>query len=531
MKKTLFLLALACCIPTEGYSQGFMKKLKQKVENAVGISESTETAEDAAQTSGSDDRNGNDDGKQAQRPTPVDKLQKRRTATASWDETVSPSKASSIETLLKELPSLPSVDEMVTPNAAAREAYYRKIVAVNLRVGELDKQYSCSDEEMVAFREEMYASTAKKLGITEAELRSLEDDKTTEAEKERITQKIVNNTIGDISSLEAMGADLEKREAAKGGELSDEEKMAFIAEHSNDMENLGQLMEKTSALASSQPGGDDTELEQRLAALMEQQTSSPSNPAINYNKILGKNADDIKRLYARLCETDDPAEIDRIYAETDRLTNQARRSAAETWRKHLAGQLELNKSLYPQTMSLQTDMVKSGMIPACAEKRASLNIVTICANLLDEAYREFPEPDISPVCTEEVMKFPKNERLMYSESGYSTSVDGFLSGSAIWVIDETDGTEYVYEGGKKRPMDAKAMQTIKQQQKAREDYEPPYGNWTSQSGKRTVSYTRDGALTLHNGITYYPSAVRKEGNQLIWIQVSGATVEKCTYKL
>ncbi|WP_289395654.1 histidine kinase dimerization/phospho-acceptor domain-containing protein, partial [Parabacteroides goldsteinii] len=41
MKKTLFLLALACCLPTAGHSQGFMKKLKQKVENAVGISEST----------------------------------------------------------------------------------------------------------------------------------------------------------------------------------------------------------------------------------------------------------------------------------------------------------------------------------------------------------------------------------------------------------------------------------------------------------------------------------------------------------
>lgn len=529
MKKTLFLLVLACCIPTEGYSQGFMKKLKQKMENAVGISESTGTAEEAAQASGND--GSNDDGKQTQRPTPSDKLQKRRTATASWDETVSPSKASSIEALLKELPALPSVDEMVTPNASAREAYYRKIVAINLRVQELDKQYTCSDEEMVAFREEMYASAAKKLGITEAELRALENDMTSEAEKERITQKIVNYTIGDISGLEAMGADLEKREAAKGGKLSDEETMAFLAEHSNDMESLGQLMEKTSALSDSQAGGGDAELDQRLFELMEKQANGSGTPAIDYDKILGKNAGNIKKLYASLYETDDPAEIDRIYTEADRLTNQARRSAAETWRKHLAEELELNKSLYPQTMSLQTDMVKSGMIPACAEKRASLNIVTICANILDQAYREFPEPHISPVYTEKVMKFPKNERLMYSESGYSTSVDNFLNGSVIWVIDETDGSEYVYEGGKKRPMDAKAEATIKQQQKARKDYEPPYGNWTSQSGKRTVTYTRDGALTLHNGITYYPSAIRKEGNQLIWIQVSDAAIEKCTYKL
>lgn len=32
---------------------------------------------------------------------------------------------------------------------------------------------------------------------------------TSEAEKERITQKIVSNTIGDMSSLEAMAVDIE----------------------------------------------------------------------------------------------------------------------------------------------------------------------------------------------------------------------------------------------------------------------------------------------------------------------------------
>ena len=75
--------------------------------------------------------------------------------------------------------------------------------------------------------------------------------------------------------------------------------------------------------------------------------------------------------------------------------------------RYLAEQIELNRGLYPQSMSLQADMVKAGMIPSCAEKRASLNIVTICANLLDQAYRDFPEPEFSPVCKETIMKFPK----------------------------------------------------------------------------------------------------------------------------
>ena len=529
MKKTLFLLALACCLPTAGHSQGFMKKLKQKVENAVGISESTDIAED--QTQADDNHDGNSDGnKPIQRPTPSDKLQKLRTATATWDEAVTPSKASSIEALLKELPPLPSVDEMANPNAAARETYYRKIVAVTTRVRELDKQYTCSNEEMIAFRENMYASTAKKLGITEAELRALENDMTSEAEKERITQKIVSNTIGDMSSLEAMAVDIEKREAAAGGELSDQDRMAILAEHGNAREDRGALMEKSSSLSGG-PGSGDAELDQRLAELMQKQIDGPPNPLINYNTILGKKADIIKSLYARLCNTADPAEIEQIYTEADELAKRARREAAVTWRKYLAEQIELNRGLYPQSMSLQADLVKAGMIPACAEKRASLNIVTICANFLDQAYSEFPEPEFTPVCKENIVKFPKNERMMRAESGYATSVDGFLSGSVIWTIDEENGTEYIYENGKKREMDAKGRQAIKQQQQKREDYEPPYGTWTSQSGKWTATYSRDGALTLHDGSTFYPSALKKEGNRLIWVEVSGENVEKCVYKL
>lgn len=128
---------------------------------------------------------------------------------------------------------------------------------------------------------------------------------TSEAEKERITQKIVSNTIGDMSSLEAMAVDIEKREAAAGGELSDQNRLAILAEHGNAMEDLGALMEKSSSLSSIQSGSGDAELDQRLAELMQKQMEGPPNPLINYNKILGKNAAVLKNLYARLCNTDD----------------------------------------------------------------------------------------------------------------------------------------------------------------------------------------------------------------------------------
>ena len=61
--------------------------------------------------------------------------------------------------------------------------------------------------------------------------------------------------------------------------------------------------------------------------------------------------------------------------------------------------------------------------------------------------------------------------------------------------------------------------------------EPTYGAWTSASGTRKVTYTRDGSLTLHDGTSFYPLAFKKESDRLVWIIASSAGVEKCTYKL
>ena len=57
-------------------------------------------------------------------------------------------------------------------------------------------------------------------------------------------EKMKNALVGDTRGLEAMGADLEKREAAKGGKLTNEEKMAFLAENQGNLSDLGSMIGK-----------------------------------------------------------------------------------------------------------------------------------------------------------------------------------------------------------------------------------------------------------------------------------------------
>lgn len=59
---------------------------------------------------------------------------------------IAPSRANSPEALLNELPPLPSVESIVYPEETARATYYRKIVAVDMRITELDSIHTCSDE-------------------------------------------------------------------------------------------------------------------------------------------------------------------------------------------------------------------------------------------------------------------------------------------------------------------------------------------------------------------------------------------------
>lgn len=519
------ILAVFCWIPVEAYSQGFLKKLKQKVDNVVGIKE------DAAEM-GEGPSVGGDGDQPTRSITPADKLQKRRTATATWDEVIAPSKSGSPDALLNELPPLPSAESIAYPEEAARVAYYRKIVAVDMRVRELDSMLICSDEEMMALRDKLYADLADINGITVEEMKSLEDPNLPETEKQRLIEKMKNAMIGDTRGLEAMGADLQKREAAKGGELTDEEKMAFLAENQDNLSDLGSMMEKMQATQekSAAFSARFAKLEQMAVQQTEKMRKlQQTNESVitSCEKIASEYESELKDIYARIYATDDKQEVEELYAKADERMKNYRLRAAKLWHNSLRAQLGEVKTMYPDIVKLQKEMVKEGLIPVCAEKRASFNAVTNYTNILHKAYRDFPQPQVLPVHMETILEIPDKEQLFYAESGFATSVDGFLNNSRIYTADNT-GKRYLYENGKKRELGPNDPNDFYVK---RERTEPTYGTWASESGMRKVTYACDGSLTLHDGTSFYPLAFKKEHDRLVWIITSPAGIEKCTYKL
>jgi hypothetical protein len=194
----------------------------------------------------------------------------------------------------------------------------------------------------------------------------------------------------------------------------------------------------------------------------------------------------------------------------------------------LKRQMDALGAAYPEMLALEADMVNAGLMAPCIQRVSSFNIVSSYANLLDGAYRDFPQTEVLPVCREVILQLPENETLFTSESAMATTVEGFLTGSDIIVYDRATGRNYVYENGRKRALQAGEPTDFAAQ---KERPKPTYGHWTSTGGTRWADYQQDGALVLHDGTIFYPLAFEVDGNTLTWITQIENRLEKCTYKL
>lgn len=521
---SLFILAL---MPMNGYGQGFLKKLKQKVEKAVGMEEPA--AESNLQKAA-------EEGNTPQgTPTATDRLPKLRIPTSSWDEMIQPSKASSVRALLNELPALPSINELAVPTAEARESYYRKIVAVDLRVEELDKMNTCSDEEILAAREKIYQELADVIGLTVEEMKQLENPNLSETERERLSEKARNAIIdnADMGRITSMADKLEKMEKDKGRKLTDEEMMQFAADNPEMMQDMmsiaGKTMESTAKINAA--NAKFTKLNQQTVEVSEklaQLRKKNLNAITSCEEIAQDYENDLKNIYGQVFATEDRTKIDLLYAEADKLMKNYRTQAAKLWRNSLQVQLDEVKAILPEIENLYKEMAKEEMIPACAVNRAPYNLVTSYTDILHDAYSDFPQPKVLPVQTEVILELKKHESLLQAESGFASSVDDFVTNSRLLVYDEQANGYFIYENGKRREVTGKIPNQL---QPRTTRTQPPYNTWTSKSGKRKVTYARDGSVTLQDGTSFYPLAFKAETDKLVWIIMENKGILKCTYKL
>ena len=572
-QKTLGIIiaALVLAIPTETYAQGFLKKLKQKAESAVnsavnkvvGLEEEEPEAEFEI-----------DEENAGSKPTATDRVPKLRQTTFVWDGQVSPSTANTVQQLLNELPSLPSAEQIANPDDAQRQAYYNRLASISMRVEELDEQWTCSDEEMLALRDQLYKDLAETWGISVEDMKRLEDPNCSEADRARIEEKIKQSVLGgmDVNNMQSMADNMaakSKKHEARMDEISKEmEVLEKKAEKGTlteaEQARMMQLSQEAMAIQQDVMGGVDMNalmnigkkenalmekysmatirMEQRLKAYSDKAAAlqkSDGKIVMDCNEIAADYEEKLRTIYTQIYNEDDVDKIHALYDQADELMKNYRTRAAKIWIKSLSTRLEQTKKLLPEAIEIYGEMVKEGLLPECALRRPQLNVVTACEDILDEAYADFPQPDVLPYHMEAMNILKEDERIYYPESGFIGGFGGggnlfedFKNGSQILIYNYKEEAYYKLEGGNRTKLAGEGPHNFFDA-KVKVNYE--YGEIPLRKGNRVATFGTGRTLTLHDGTMVYPVAFRRHADHLEFI-VHDVVNDKedfymCVYKL
>ncbi|MBR4775760.1 MAG: hypothetical protein IK008_06650 [Bacteroidales bacterium] len=219
MKRFLIALSVLALAGSQADAQGLLGRLKeqaaQAMGSAIGISEETPEQVGDDEAVRSDDPNAVVTGEQA--------LPKRRASTFGWDGPVTPSSAKFPIPLMNEFPAVPSAADLINPVESKQIEYYKALKAVTLRAEELNQDSTCEKEETELWRNKVNDALKSAFGLTDAELAILQDENASEADQQRVSDKIAAAMLGGVD-VNAMEAD-----AAKYENMSEDELMAQMS--------------------------------------------------------------------------------------------------------------------------------------------------------------------------------------------------------------------------------------------------------------------------------------------------------------
>ena len=533
MKKLAIAIAAMLMLGmADASAQGFLNKLKQKTQQAVFGTRSQDSEPEQEQGQQTDNES---DMAVAQGS---DIVPKRKTSTVTWDGIITPSTATTAAALMGELPTLPSAEQMARSSMEEREAYVRQIAAVSTRAEQLmEAESGCSDAEMEALRNKWENKVQDLFGLSKEEIRILNDEHAPEAKKQAVRDKVMQKMVG------SQGFDAS--EMARFEKMSEKEKEAYIMAHPEFMQKMMAMAQNTRGMSRQvqQMTAGLNGFEARLGRLVNNHLSAMERETQHdYASIKRKYDDKLQIIYNQICSTDDAAQVDALYQDADRLLYGYRLEAAKEYRASLLRQIAETKRFAAEYAKLAQNVVDKGELPACAVGRMDLNCVIAVAQLLDAAYKDVPDLTEKPVCVETVFELSQGwEFVSWECRGYVGKVDEMKTpGEAFPLLVQKTNQPSAYgvvERGKMRLITDEELEQLNKKADARAKHQteshvkPPYGVYTSRSGKRTVEFSKTGELIINGMTAMVPIAFTANVDRLEWLTIDGSKILKCTYKL
>ena len=533
----MMMAALMLLSITDANAQSFLKKMKQKAQQAVGLSnkEYDSEADDSDLKSIDSDESG--DASNLSIAQGSDIIPKRRTSTVTWDGVLTPSTASTAEALMNELPPLPSAEKMAKSTMEERDAYAQKIAAVVVRADQLQREQSgCSDAEMEALRQKWEGKIQNQFGLTKAELAILNDENAPESKKKPIQDKVMAKIMGgDVNTM-----DLEKFE-----KMSEKEQEAYIKAHPEFIQKMQKMA--MNARNFSKQTQDMTKAFSGYEAQVGRLTNNYQHQMMeeskhDYSAISKKYEGKLQKIYDQICEEDDPNKVDALYADADQLLYNYRLEAAKEYRASLQRQIANVKQYAEEFNRLSQRLVDLGELPQCAVGRTDLNAVIMVGCLLDDAYKELPDfTTLRGFCAETIYELPNGGwRFAAWECRSFQNIGKVSCEWPLLAVRDADGDKVEYgvlECNKFRTISESELESINKKvdqrlkQTKQDANKPPYGVYKSRSGKRQVEYSQTGEIIINGMTTCSPIAFENKNDHLEWVMIDDNKILKCIYKL
>ncbi len=257
---------------------------------------------------------------------------------------------------------------------------------------------------------------------------------------------------------------------------------------------------------------------------------------------------ELKGVYQQIWAEEDAEKVHELYDRADALMKNYRTRAAGIYRQGLVTKLQNMKTLLPEAEQLYSSMAEDGIIPECSMKRAPLNVVIECIDILESAYSDFPQPDVLPYKVKTIdLGLSKNEYICNGESGYGGNFalrgignsadvsdagaameEDFIKNSTFLVYNPDENCYYKLNNGVRTKLSGTGPFDFHVPQK-RDD--SAYGEIPLRGGGRKAVYDRTGTLTLHDGTYCWPVAMQRNGDWLDFIMHNDGKFEVCSYKL
>lgn len=231
MKRIYALIAASLLVAAPAANaQALLNKLKEKAEAAVNGALSEKIGEKVGEALGKKtgidmDAASNVSSGMLTVPDSHETLQPKRSSTFGWDGVVTPSKAEFPIPLMGEFPAVPSASKLANPTEEDQIAYYKAIKAVTLRAEELNSDTTCEDSFTEKWRLESEKTIQEAFGITDAEMRALNDGSLSPQELEALEDRMRAKILGGVD-LAQFG---DQAQNSAGMTQTDIENMAYTA--------------------------------------------------------------------------------------------------------------------------------------------------------------------------------------------------------------------------------------------------------------------------------------------------------------